>query len=1290
MFIPSFKKLQSNDPLYFLQEADDTMTVPNYCIAFLPDGTLASTELSLADTWTLHSGIYLFLKAAKSSLNQSALVDSVRRLLKELGNRPIRLLWLENPADPIASWRYNSLSLNPSPGTSNAAEHTVADPTFLAFRNYGLFIAGDSSVTLNDGRDGLLFRRETANPQGFYLSTGFDTVRLYGIADAIELSFAGAIAGCLQTTLTIQKPEDSQGDAGYSELTALDIGFRLFFRDANQSGSENAFAIATTRYPFLLEDGDALPHYPANLTLVPTLDPLNPLDGTRTYFGFGAGMKAISFPSGYCTNIGYTIHLTPHDDQCRLVFAELPIDSFSVADPLFPAPYYLAPAGDYEMSVPRYTPGASQNPADYDDNLICGLSGVEYIKLAVPAVATADAAMTTTPPATAPAASAGAMTATAIAPSSAIVNILAVLNRYPRVNLLCCRPGYPAYAPGFVPQQPAVTENGGAILTNLATTAWAYVRQIDTTPIYYAQPEQALLHSAAISDEGATLDGLLGFLEVPALALPTTPQPFPLLPYSGVQDTDFSTYQQLEQQFLSPQRRTTLLQQSDPTLPLSPPVLDPAESPLPPTDVPQNVSTHPPIHPSTHPPSHIGTTPQGLLATFSADYETLEAITLAKDTENHLLQFHSIGRRSPLRSALQSHQLFLVIARPDSLTPHFTDNQLTIQGWTFDLNPTRWRSETVLIFKFFEEPLIDLLQNLQAWASPAEFVGNTQAVAVAQRRLLDLFQEAIARSGENAPPKDKENYGPLARIAQLSGWSGIVALNVPVPPANLPSELRALAAGIDPSKFYAQYVGVETTPVRSQQGQLIVGQSSLFGLIDYQNETIPLPNPSGYDFEVRNLRVLFQNSQVKAFSSEIAVTLDRLFDEETQLVIANAEGEGTTVADRNIVLLKGTAENHSGRTTYAFSFSGDNHFLTPKSTAFNQVEIIKAQFSTDQVNTPAGQVATITGRFTFWGNLDFARLAISKDPFQFDILSFGADPPPADPSTLPPSDSPTLPPQFLAFSNLVVTMTFREDTPQDRTFGFNPRNLVFDLKRSKPRQDSLYSKFPLKFTGMTYSSGDKTIESFGYMPVKSPVSGKLRSLFTLTDPVLQTLRATNPPTAVLDKLNGLKDREFLDQQAFVAVLQSTLGTDLTDALRKSIVSAARSPQPWYALTFDLELGTLGALAGRAGFVASLIFAWNPGAGSKFFVGLRLPGSTGGKREISLQGVIKLVFKSIDFVVGRNEGRVSYVLKLKNIMLKFLVLSIPPNGRTEIILFGDPAGTAENNQLGWYAAYVKDQ
>jgi len=34
------------------------------------------------------------------------------------------------------------------------------------------------------------------------------------------------------------------------------------------------------------------------------------------------------------------------------------------------------------------------------------------------------------------------------------------------------------------------------------------------------------------------------------------------------------------------------------------------------------------------------------------------------------------------------------------------------------------------------------------------------------------------------------------------------------------------------------------------------------------------------------------------------------------------------------------------------------------------------------------------------------------------------------------------------------------------------------------------------------------------------------------------------------------------------------------------------------------------------------------------------------------------------------------------------LSVPPNAQTEIIIFGDPNGTADNKTLGWYAAYAK--
>ena len=88
--------------------------------------------------------------------------------------------------------------------------------------------------------------------------------------------------------------------------------------------------------------------------------------------------------------------------------------------------------------------------------------------------------------------------------------------------------------------------------------------------------------------------------------------------------------------------------------------------------------------------------------------------------------------------------------------------------------------------------------------------------------------------------------------------------------------------------------------------------------------------------------------------------------------------------------------------------------------------------------------------------------------------------------------------------------------------------------------------------------------------------------------------------------------------------------------------------------------------------------------------MRLPGSSGGKKEIAIQGILKIVFKSIRLSVHHNDdGSRSYLLKLKGIKLKFLVLSIPPSGQTEIVIFGNPkAISASDKTLAWYAAYVK--
>jgi hypothetical protein len=131
--------------------------------------------------------------------------------------------------------------------------------------------------------------------------------------------------------------------------------------------------------------------------------------------------------------------------------------------------------------------------------------------------------------------------------------------------------------------------------------------------------------------------------------------------------------------------------------------------------------------------------------------------------------------------------------------------------------------------------------------------------------------------------------------------------------------------------------------------------------------------------------------------------------------------------------------------------------------------------------------------------------------------------------------------------------------------------------------------------------------------------------------------------------------------------------------------------PWYGLFFDLNMGTVGALAGSVGFVASLCVAWSPSKGAyNVFVGLKLPGSSGGEKQISIEGVIAITFKTIQMFVQTNGTETAYTLALNGIALKVLSLSLPTSGQMNIVLFGDPEAKAgsSNATLGWYAAYAK--
>jgi hypothetical protein len=217
----------------------------------------------------------------------------------------------------------------------------------------------------------------------------------------------------------------------------------------------------------------------------------------------------------------------------------------------------------------------------------------------------------------------------------------------------------------------------------------------------------------------------------------------------------------------------------------------------------------------------------------------------------------------------------------------------------------------------------------------------------------------------------------------------------------------------------------------------------------------------------------------------------------------------------------------------------------------------------------------------------------------------------------------------MRFSNLQLVSTFHWGKATAKEFAFSAGAMIFDLEKSQARANSLFAKFPLKLIGLVEVDGKNNVTSpdrLGYMSVRTPAKGE----------------------------------------------------------------KPQSGETWYGLVYDLNLGSAGALAGKAGIVVSVLAAWKPGAGQNVYTGLRMPGSSGGKKEIPIQGILKIAFKSIEFQVLDGD-QVGYLLKLKNIVLKFMTLELPPNAQSEIIIFGDPEGETKGseNTLAWYAAYARE-
>jgi len=233
---------------------------------------------------------------------------------------------------------------------------------------------------------------------------------------------------------------------------------------------------------------------------------------------------------------------------------------------------------------------------------------------------------------------------------------------------------------------------------------------------------------------------------------------------------------------------------------------------------------------------------------------------------------------------------------------------------------------------------------------------------------------------------------------------------------------------------------------------------------------------------------------------------------------------------------------------------------------------------------------------------------------------------------------------------------------------------------------------------------DPGFDAFGYGPavaVPDPAAGDGRLRFDGLAIEMRFPLGGSGAKEFAATLSGVRldaDRSQPRPRSLVGNFPVALGTLVSSAgqapadvgfasISAPLDQSALTP-PWYGLTYTLDLGTLGALTGSAPITLTLLAAWGAGedVGSRpVYIGLRLPNGP----QWALQSVIKLGFRSFQFATSeRNDGGLSYVLRLRRFALSLLAISLPP-GNLDIVLFGDP-DHPESRSVAWYAAYAEEQ
>lgn len=814
-------------------------------------------------------------------------------------------------------------------------------------------------------------------------------------------------------------------------------------------------------------------------------------------------------------------------------------------------------------------------------------------------------------------------------------------------------PGQPAYAAGLVTPDAAeggvtgVEDTGPVTLEPRATVPYAAVTPAGgATVTYAAQPRGGALHTLRTGGDPSLLP-YLEFLDVPAGVAGSQPgTPYPLLPYAGVVAEEAALYERLETQVLAPVRRDALS-----TLAAAPAGTSEAVTAV---------------------------TPRGLLAGFGAGLTTWQSLQLAAYADGGAagapppLQLLTLG--APLRAALLSNQLFLVVADAglllqnvdlnywvtnDALTDLATlppderpsdevlaalatartpeagrDAFVAMLDATLPAGWTQWEAVILQYCAYFELDVAGWRFRLSptVWdvgADPdhpvlmiVKFAGGSVRALASDPGTWTWPEAAwidgsVAKTAEvlAATIADADAQVAAATTGSPSPLQGFVDRVLDDPAWNGVLVLNAQVPLDDlPPELLGLAAGIDATRFRAHH----VGVSVSPVTVDTAARTLSLdatPIFGLIDYrDPADIEHTYGDFDFKVLLLRVLFQNSAVADfaSRVELFVNRLLGDLVTLSPSEHYnnLILDGAYQRS-QGGGQYVFSGSEAGLfLSESQVLESVQVVRAQF-----NTLAGG-ETVASRFTLWGNLRFRALA------GLDLFSFGPEQP------LP--GSPVVD-GWLAFAGLGVDMTFQAADPAGtRAFAVDVGSVAFDGASSVPRAGSFFRRFPLQVAGL--ARGEP-----GTLP---------------------------------------RDRGYL-------------------AVRTSLYQPALT-EGWYALAFTVDLGTLGALAASAGLTVTLLAAWGPSSQTAAVnVGLQLPGVQSIGQLLPVEGVLGLGFQGIELdTSAAPSGGLSYVLRLRRFYLRLLGWQFPP-GQADVYLFGDPDVTrlpdgGRRGALGWYAAYRKKE